>query len=59
MSKQPQYFERVGQDRYVVIDQPRKNKPLYAWDEVKKRIIPADLIEGHFSPRYEVEKIKG
>ena len=41
MKKQLQFFEKVGKNRYAIIAQPVKGKPLYVWDEEKKRIVPA------------------
>lgn len=38
--KMPQFFERVGKNRYALIDQPIKGKPVYVWDDKKKCIVP-------------------
>lgn len=40
--KAPQFFEKVGKNKYATIDQPIKGKLLYVWDEEKKRITPVN-----------------
>jgi len=39
--KLPQFFEKVGKDRYAMLTAPSGKHPLYVWDEEKQRIIPA------------------
>ena len=40
MLKLPQFFVKVGKDRYAVTEAPEPDQDLYVWDEVRKRIVP-------------------
>lgn len=39
--KLPQFFEKVGKDRYALLTTSPSKYPLYVWDEEKQRIVPA------------------
>lgn len=41
----PQLFVKVGKDRFVPVYTIPLNKPLYAWDDSKQRILPHTLTD--------------
>ena len=51
--KIPQLFVKVGNNRFIPVSHPIKNKPLYFWDDQSKEIKPAEdalkikVISGH------------
>lgn len=40
----PQLFIKIGKDRYYPVARPVKNKPLYFWNDLERRIVPAENV---------------
>ena len=46
--KTPQLFVKIGKNKFIPVYRPVNSKPLYFWDDVKQRILPA---EGKLKPK--------
>lgn len=40
MTKLPQLFIRIGNDRYIPVSHPVNDRNLYFWDDSKQQILP-------------------